>query len=120
MPGTENHSPQADFSVPISSVDWNTLESSLAGSPLRQALPIAVSKQLLLFRRERRFVQEGQSRAARPILVGIIGGEENALRSNKLQCTLQVRLTPHPTWSHVQIFPNVIGDGPSEPCNTRE
>src|SRR5258708_5523294 len=101
-------------------MDWNTLASSLAGSLLRQALPIAVGEQLLLCRRERRFIQEGQSRAARPILVGIIGGEENALRSNELKRALQVRLTPHPTWSHVQILPNVLGDGALELCDTRE
>jgi len=43
---------------------------------LRSAL-IAVSKQLLLFRRERRLVQEGQSRAGRPML-GLTRSEAGA------------------------------------------
>lgn len=35
--------------------------------------------------RERSFLQEGQSRAIRPILVRVVGGEENALGANNLK-----------------------------------
>jgi hypothetical protein len=70
-----------------------------------------VSKQFLLLRRENCFFKEGSTRSARAVLVGVIRGEQNAFGSNQFERTLKIGLTPHATRRHVEVLPNVVGDG---------
>src|SRR5579884_1189962 len=87
-------------------------------TPPCQSLPIAVCERGLMLQRKSRSGDEGQSRPARTILIGIVRREEDALGADTLERSLQVRLTPHPTRRDVEVLTDVVSHRSLKMCDS--
>jgi hypothetical protein len=73
-----------------------------------------------LLQRESCLFNEGSTRSARAVLVGVVRGEQNAFGSDQFKRALKIGLTPHATGRHVKILPNVVGYRPLQLSNTSQ